>query len=316
MQDTNKTPLPLIIAGARFQLNFELIRVAVALLGTGAAAYQDAKTSFIDDKLTVSMIALGTLFNVLMFDWDFALYSIGITAVIFAIGYVLYRTGQLGGGDVLLFCGLQALLPYYPSEAMAQVLSSFGLAAQQVIFFEPILPFFVSIYLACSFLGMALSGYIYAWKLYKKTGFRKLQPNFMLGGATFATAAFILYWFAFEFGIALQKTALVAAFLAPAVFLVIFKKDVSEKVALRWIGRKEFEDEDIISIELLPAKIVQKYGIERVLTTEQRKILEKVEAEEGIHKFPVQKDLPRFGPYILAGLIVCLLVPDLLLLLF
>lgn len=298
-------------------MNFELIRVAVALLGTGTAAYQDAKTSFIDDKLTLSMIALGTLFNVLMFDWGFALYSIGITAAIFAIGYLLYRAGQLGGGDVLLLCGLQALLPYYPAEAMAQVFSATGLAAQQqMVFFEPILPFFVSIYLACSFLGMAISGYAYAWKLYKKTGFRKLRPNYAMGGATLAAAAFIIYWFWFGLGIAAQKTAFVALLLAPAVFLVIFKKDVAEKVALRWVSRKEFEDEDIISTEMLPARVVEKYGIGRVLTAEQRKILEGVEREEGIRKFPVQKDLPRFGPYILAGLVVCLLVPDLLALLF
>jgi len=298
-------------------LNFELIRIAAALLGTGAAAYQDAKTSFIDDKLTLSMIALGTLFNILVFDWDFAIYSIGITAVIFGIGYILYRTGQLGGGDVLLFCGLQALLPYYPAEAMAQVMSAAGLAAQQqIVIFEPVLPFFVSIYLACSFLGMAISGYIYAWKLYKKTGFRKLHPNYLMGGATLAAALFIIYWLNFVFGIAPQKTAFISLLLAPAVFLVIFKKDVSEKVALRWIPRKEFEDEDIISAELLPEKIVQKYGIERVLTTQQRKVLEKVELNEGIHTFPVQKDLPRFGPYILAGLVLCLLVPDLLSLLF
>jgi len=297
-------------------LNFELIRIAAALLGTGAAAYQDAKTSFIDDKLTISMIALGTLFNVLVFDWDFALYSIGITAVIFAIGYVLYRAGQLGGGDVLLFCGLQALLPYYPAEAMAQLFSAAGIAAQQMVFFEPVLPFFVSIYLVCSFLGMAISGYIYALKLYKKTGFKKLRPDALMGGATLAAALFIIYWLNFEFGVSQQKVALIGLLLAPAVFLVIFKKDVSEKVALRWIPRKEFEDEDIISTELLPQKIVEKYKIERVLTTEQRKILEAVELKEGIHKFPVQKDLPRFGPYILAGLVVCLLVPDLLSLLF
>ncbi len=297
-------------------MNFELIRIAAALLGTGAAAYQDAKTSFIDDKLTISMIALGTLFNVLVFDWDFALYSIGITAVIFAIGYVLYRAGQLGGGDVLLFCGLQALLPYYPAEAMAQLFSAAGIAAQQMVFFEPVLPFFVSIYLVCSFLGMAISGYIYALKLYKKTGFKKLRPDALMGGATLAAALFIIYWLNFEFGVSQQKVALIGLLLAPAVFLVIFKKDVSEKVALRWIPRKEFEDEDIISTELLPQKIVEKYKIERVLTTEQRKILEAVELKEGIHKFPVQKDLPRFGPYILAGLVVCLLVPDLLSLLF
>lgn len=308
----------LIIAGAHIHLNFEIIRIAVALLGTGAAAYQDAKTSFIDDKLTISMIALGTLLNILVFDWDFAIYSIGITAIIFAIGYVLYRTGQLGGGDVLLFCGIQALLPYYPVDTMAQVFSAVGAAGPggAMVFFTPVLPFFISIYLASSFLGMALSGYIYAAKLYAKTKFRKLQPELLMGTMTLAAAIFIIYWIYFVFQAPAFKVIVLGFILAPAVFLVFFKKDVTQKVALRWIARKDFEDEDIISTEMLPQELVKKYGIERVLTEKQREVLEKVEAKEGIHKFPIQKDLPRFGPYILAGLLLSLVVPDLLALLF
>ena len=299
-------------------LNFELIRIAVALIGTGAAAYQDYRTSFIDDKLTISMIAIGTLFNVLMFDWNFAIYSIGITAVIFAIGYVLYRTGQLGGGDVLLFCGIQSLLPYYPVQAMAGVFGLLGLAAPtgQYALMESVIPFFVSIYLVSSLVGMALSGYIYAAKLYFKTKFRKLRPDLFLGTLTLLTGAFILYWLAFGLHVSSGKVALVGLLIAPAVFIVIFKKDVTERVALRWLTRKQFEDEDIISTDLLPPDIVKKYGVERVLTAQQRKVLEDVEEKEGIHKFPVQKDLPRFGPFILLGLAICLLVPDLLSLLF
>jgi hypothetical protein len=298
-------------------LNFELIRVAAALAGTGASAYQDAKTSFIDDKLTLGMVALGTLLNILVLDWGFALYSIGLTLVIFCAGYLLYRAGQLGGGDVLLFCGIQALLPYYPYEAMAQVLSAAGLALQrQVVFLEPVLPFFVSVYLASSFLGMAISGYIYMWKLYQKTGFRRLRPNVLSGMATLVPAAFIVYYLAFQLSVSPQKVAVVALLLAPAVFLVFYKRDVSEKVALRWIARKDLEDEDIISTEMLPKRVVERYGVERVLTTQQRKVLEKVEKQEGMRRFPVQKDLPRFAPYILAGLVLCLLVPDLLSLLF
>ena len=43
----------------------ELIAIAVALLGTGLAALQDWKTSFIDEKITYSMIQAGFLLTIM-----------------------------------------------------------------------------------------------------------------------------------------------------------------------------------------------------------------------------------------------------------
>ena len=40
--------------------------------------------------------------------------------------------------------------------------------------------------------------------------------------------------------------------------------------------------------------------------------LRKIEKEKHIHLFPVYKDLPRFGPYILAGLVFSLLFGDMI----
>ena len=165
-------------------LNYELVRIGIALAGTGLAAFEDARTSFIDDRLTVSMIAAGTLLNLLTLDWNFIYPAAGTTLAIFAIGYVFYRSGQLGGGDVLLLCGIQSLLPAYPFAAMSTAFSFLGIAApptaSSVSFL--VLPFFLSVYLASSFFGMAFSGYIYAAKLFLKTKMRGLRPDVMLGG--------------------------------------------------------------------------------------------------------------------------------------
>ncbi|MFH0923089.1 MAG: prepilin peptidase, partial [Candidatus Micrarchaeota archaeon] len=106
-------------------MNFELLRVAIALGATGLAAWQDHKTSFIDDKITLGMIAAGILLNVLTFDMDFIIWVGGIALAIAAIGYFAYKTGQFGGGDVLLFLGLHLLLPVYPLALASPFLPTF-----------------------------------------------------------------------------------------------------------------------------------------------------------------------------------------------
>ena len=293
-------------------MNYELARVIVAIAGTSIAAYQDARTSFIDDKITIAMIALGTLANFATLDSDFIMYSAGLTAVIFGLGYLFYRFGQLGGGDVLLFCGLQALLPYYPVSAMAGVFSFLGVAVPPLpsALSLSIVPFFLSIYVVSSFLAMAASGFLYAYKLYRATGFRRLHPDLFLGGLMLALSMMLLYWMAFVFSMGLERVFLAVLFLAPSVFLVFFKKDISDKVALRWISLAQMEDEDVIDTGKMPRAIVEKYGVGRVLTEEMKKVLAKISKQEHYSKFPVQKDLPRFGPYILSGLLLSLYFAD------
>ncbi len=139
-------------------MNFEVLRIAAALAGTGAAAWQDAKTSFIDDRIVYSMIGLGFVLDVITLDTAFIVYSTGIATAIIAFGYFMYRTGQLGGGDVLLFAGIQLLLPYYPDAA-----ASLGFAPTEYLF----IPFFVALIAASSFYALLGSAAKYGLGLRK-----------------------------------------------------------------------------------------------------------------------------------------------------
>ncbi|MFH1443592.1 MAG: prepilin peptidase, partial [Candidatus Micrarchaeota archaeon] len=98
-------------------LNFEILRIAIALLGTGAAAYQDFKTSFIDEKIIYLMLACGVFLNLINFIITgelLILYALIVSIIILLFGYVFYKRGQLGMGDVLLFVAIQQLLPLTP----------------------------------------------------------------------------------------------------------------------------------------------------------------------------------------------------------
>lgn len=286
-------------------MNFELIRIAIALIGTGAAAWQDAKTSFIDDKILFAMIAAGLVLDLLTFDLNFIYYSVGIAAAIVVVGYFAYRTGQLGGGDIFLFAGLQLLLPFFPQTILGLLPAdlaariSFAASAQ-------IIPFFVSVLVVSSFLATIGSAALYAWKLRNK----KLQPELLPSAASVALIVVVLYFFNFVLHVGLVENVFLVLLLAAACFLTSFKAQIMRQVIITPVTIAKIEDEDVLATESMNPKLVARYKLGRVLTKKEVAKLKRIQKERGIRKFPVYKHLPRFGPYILAGLIVSLLLGD------
>ncbi len=298
----------------------EIIRVAIVLLGTGAAAYQDAKTSFIDEKTTYAMIAAGALLNLASLnfssfpnsiDWNFLQGSFGIAAVIFAVGFLLYKQGQIGGGDVLLFTGIHLLLPFRLIDFGLPLINFAApqLSIAQAIAFQRALsslPPVVSIFAAASFFALVGSAFLYASSLAGK----KLKPELLMGSITGAAGlAFTAWIYSTTRDAAL--TVFFAALAASAAFLSAFKKQILEEVIVKQLALNEVEEEDILVTSMMDQKLVQKYGIGRVLTKQEVEKLKEVSKKEGIARFPVAKVLPRLGPYILLALLSTLLLGDL-----
>jgi Flp pilus assembly protein protease CpaA len=278
-------------------MNYEIIRIAAALIGTGAAAWQDHKTSFIDDRIVYAMIGIGLVLDVLTFDQAFITNSVGIAAVVFAIGYLFYRTGQLGGGDVLLFAGIQLLLPYAPDATAA-----LGLAPVQF----SLMPFLVSVIAASSLYALAGTAAKYALEL-RGHRLKPDLPYVIMGVAAFAAVLNL----ASKTGGGLFTYGLFSVMILPGIFLMAFKRQITDELIIRKIRIAQIEDEDILATEKMPARIIKKYGVGRVLTKKQVEKLRKIEKAEKMHLFPVYKNLPRFGPYILLALATCLIVGDL-----
>ncbi len=268
-------------------LNFLELRIAIALIGTGLAAWEDARTSFIDDRITFAMIGAGLLLDVLLFDYEFYA-SMGIIALIIAVlGFIAYKTGQFGGGDVLLLLGIHLLLPINPQ-------------AQYAIY-----PFVLSVLVASTFFASAGSAVWYAKRLWEEKKLVGRKTQFI---AVVLAAASILVFTAPLLNL---KTKLVlAAITTSTIFLMAFRNELNQ-VIIKRISIKEVEDEDILALEEMPAELVKKYSLGKVLTKSEVEKLSEIEKKEGVRRFPVYKELPRFGPYLLAGLIASLLVGDL-----
>ena len=271
---------------------FETLRIAIALLGTGFAAYQDAKTSYIDDKILYFMVLAGLLLDVLFLPQGQLPFVLGIGVLIAGVGFLAYKRGSFGQGDVWLFLGLHLLLPFYPSTSL---------------FSLPDFPFVASVFLASSVLAVFGSTLFYAKMLFDK----KLVSQQNLG-----ILASILLLFAlmlFTSGLPLLAKAFFFLFIAFAFFLTMFYQTIMQKLLIQPTPIEGIEDEDVLALDKMPSSLVEKYGLERVLTQKQISLLKKIKREKKMSKFPVFKNLPRFGPYTLLGLIVCLFIGDLLL---
>ncbi|MEW5955333.1 MAG: A24 family peptidase [Candidatus Micrarchaeota archaeon] len=291
-------------------MNFELLRLAIALGGTSVAAYEDAKTSFIDDRITIGMLAAGIVLDLLTFDGDFIFFSVGLSAVIFGVGYLAYKTGQLGGGDVLLFAGLQALLPVFPLGIMPflQQVYPAGIGQAVAAIAEmQLYPFFLSVFVASSLFAMIGSAVQYALALRGK----KLKPDLVPLAVIAAACVIAVGWLFAAFGLSAVQVAFIALVFVPGMFLVAFKKQILAEVIIQRVPIARIEDEDVLATEAMPAGLLKKYGLGKVLTKKEVAKLRKIRAAGKMSRFPVYKNLPRFGPYILAGVIASLLFGDL-----
>ena len=261
-------------------MNFALLRGVIAVGGTALLAWEDWRTSFMDDRVLYAMIAFGAFLNLATLDAAFVFSAFAPFTLIMLAGYFLWKAGQFGAGDVYLFGALVLLLPFHP----------FG--------FPSFLPFAASVLLAVSLFAVVCSALGYAVMLHRK----------LRGGKAFVLAALSVAGVAlFYFGLSWLSLTFYALYWS-AVFLFLYRKEIIE-ANMEMVSLKKVDEEDVLALDRLPERVVKKFGLERVATKEQLRRLKK----SGLKRFPVYKHLPRFGPYVFLGLVACLLVGDVLL---
>jgi len=98
-------------------ITIPFICVIIAIITCIYVSYTDFKEGIIQNKITFPLIVIGVILNgIYFFMISNFLYFIKceiVTIIIFILGYIFWKIGAWAGGDVKLFTGLAALIPFY-----------------------------------------------------------------------------------------------------------------------------------------------------------------------------------------------------------
>lgn len=265
-----------------------LLREAAVLIASGAGAYTDYKTGYINDWITLPLIALGIALNI----YEQQYVGLAIGAVTFAIGYIMYYTGKIGGGDVKLYTGIALALPFYMGKVFLLSAALFA-ALSAVVFFSS----------------------FYVIK-YARMG---LDIKYNSKGITRAAIlmALLLVYFGFLLNSKIVDATYIIAIGLPMLFGLAFialEKGIRKEFFLKKIKLGEMEEDEIIAVDFMGEDERKKLPqtMKGVFGEKEKAELEKA----GVRNVMVYRNLPRLGPFIFLGVAAALARPELSLLIF
>jgi Flp pilus assembly protein protease CpaA len=264
-----------------FSLGF--FQILVIFIGVSISAYTDFKKGYIYDYITYPMIILG-LFGALGMAFFGNYFNLFSGVVVFVLMYLAYRTGKTGGGDVKLFLAITLLNP--TGEFYFLFTLIFFACVSAIIFY--------SIYYSAKIIPQK-------WViLFSKKNSEGLKNAVMLG------LSVSLYCFALSYsGIARTQTILFMGFIGVAgmLFALIQKQLILTQFEKK-IKLSEMEEDEIVSTTN-NKKILQIMNKQILAGKTQINALKRA----GIKQIIVAHNLPKFGPFILIGVLIAILEP-------
>ncbi len=96
----------------------DVVLLTLGLLGLIVGSITDIKTREVPDWVNYSLIGSGLglrlLYSVSSFDFGYFLWGLAGFGIFFALAWIMYYTGQWGGGDSKMLMGMGALFGTYP----------------------------------------------------------------------------------------------------------------------------------------------------------------------------------------------------------
>jgi len=281
-------------------MEFEMLRYAIAVVGCVVATYFDLfNKRNVPTSLTYSLVALGILFTFASLNSEVITHNIAVGLVVFILGYILYRAGQIGGADVLVFVSIALLLPQAPQPL-------FGTAKLPSGF-----PFVLSVFVLSGVLGVFGIFLKYIPRIiYEFLRGEKVKVNPAQVALAVITMLIYLVFIYYMNGIVQMPQLQLAIFIGVvlcATSLFAVKEHISEKYMVRMVGINEIDEEDVLAVESMDKRIVSKYKLGRLLTASEIEKLKKIGKKK---KFPVYKEMPVFMPYVLIALLSAIFFGD------
>jgi Flp pilus assembly protein protease CpaA len=286
-------------------MQFEELRIFIAVGGLLAASYYDLfNRRNVPGWVTYLMLGAGILLSIATLDFASMFYPGIAAAAILGFGYFIYKSGQIGGADVLIFAALALLLPSAPVPLL-----SLRHAVPLLT-----LPFILSIFVLSGLLSIIGMSTTYVPRIITglPKGKVKVSATSLFSAAVIvASYGVVMYFVQGAFPLPLIQVVAIAILVLLAAVLILFKEYISDSM-IEWVPISRIDDEDVIALEKLDPALVRKYSLGKVLTPAELSKLRKTK----LKKFPIFKGMPPFVPYMLLALILLLLFGDIIPLIF
>lgn len=264
------------------QMPMETARIFLALLGMAIGTYYDLfNNKNVPEKFLYAFLAVAFLFNIVFFDYDVFVYAGVVAFILFAIGFAMYRLGQIGGADVFVIASVVLLLPVHPSYMIVPYNW----------------PFIFSILIFGGAAFALYSIFFFAKILSAKKAKSKPKYKYL--------ALFLVYWlFAYLFFNApffsMAYFAIASILLLSSIIFLVYRDAIME-ATMDQVFVKDLEPEDVLVPERMDVHM-KKMGLGNVLGQKDIDALKK----SGTKHVWVYSNLPPFLPFLFIGLILAL----------
>lgn len=255
-------------------------------------------------------LVYGVVLTLLYLDARSIMLSAAYGFVMFGVGYILYKIGQLGLADVIEFVALSLILPIQAAPILLP-------AVAQLSF-----PFILSLIVNTGIAAIIIAPLFYIPMARKRLGKsitslitkRDLVKSLVLALVyTIFLVMIVLYIPISDIGIIIFVLILVSS-----AVLILFATPMASSI-VQYIPVSKFEEGDMIDLNLMGAERVRQMAKKEIkdfggLVT--NKLIAEMKKKHVTEKFPVYKQGIPFALFIFIGLIISLLLGNVLLLIF
>lgn len=260
----------------------EQIAFGANMIAGAAAAYTDWKTGYIYDYITYPLIGAGIILSLLTGQWT----GLALGGGICALGVVAYKTGKIGGGDIKLLAGIALVQPLY----------------QGMIF--PLAVLLVGTLLAC----LGFSTYYVGKYLLTRPHIHWKTTRKMVAAALFLAAGAFMGYFSQQGIWPMEMSVLISVSLLAGIIFYAFEEEIKKHAFLKHITLEQLEDDEVLAVEHLTKEEKEKWGknVPNLIGREDITALKHM----NMHTIPVYRNLPRFAPFLFAGMVATYLYPE------
>ncbi|MEM0149409.1 MAG: hypothetical protein QXW10_00735 [Candidatus Micrarchaeaceae archaeon] len=251
-------------------------------------------------------LAYGIILAVAYAGMDAVLVDLGIAAVVFALGYAVYKAGQLGLGDVMEMCVISLILPF---QNFPLFMSSY----------QYNIPFIIAVAIAAGVVALVIVP-IYYLPHTKRELAEKITS--MVSSKDIFKSALIAVSYAILIGmlvvthtISVSGVIILGIIMLGSAFTILFERPITKSM-IRYVDANEFEEGDIIAFNLMGAPQVEAMKVKvnsfgKLVTKE---MINEMKANGVQDRLPVYKLGIPFAVPIFIAVLISLLFGNLIIL--